>query len=185
MSEESKKSNISRADMFQSIGTVLALVISIIAMIASIYQTNIMKTEQKAMVWPYIDFFEMYDKDGFNLTLTNKGTGPALVKSIQVEYKNHIMSSMDELLDSLNPNRTFGYDILRNTSISGYVFSPGEEVVMMGLPYNDETRIVLSKLKDVRIRLMYESVLGEQWVFDSEDKTVSQKKFKAQIEFKN
>ena len=185
MSAETNISKTSRADLFQSIGTILALVISIIAMIASIYQTNIMKTEQKAMVWPYLDFVQAYDKDGFALKLINKGTGPALVKSIQVNYKSYPMSNMDQLLDSLNPNRTFGYDILKNNSIGRYVFSPGEDLVMMGLPYNDETRVVLNNLKNVRIQLLYESVLGEQWLFDSKDDSINQKKFKAQIEFKN
>ena len=88
-------------------------------------------------------------------------------------------------MDSLNPKRTFGYDILRNSTIGNQVFMSGETRVIFGLPYNDETRVVLSNLNKVRIRLAYKSVLDEYWLYDSKDGSHVKTKFKAEQEFKN
>ena len=186
MSEEINTSTKkSRTDLFQSIGTVLALLISIIAMFSSIYQTNIMKTEQNAMVWPYLDITQLTNQEGFEFEISNKGTGPAIVTSVQVDYNNIPVENMDVLLDSLNPNRTFGYDILRNSTIGNQVLMSGERRILFGLPYNDETRIVLENLDKIRMRISYKSVLDEYWFYDSKDGSHKKENFKATTEFKN
>lgn len=174
-----------RTDRLQSFGTVLALVISIIAMVTSIYEAGIMKSQQKSMVWPYLSVTEHYDSQGFGIKIINKGTGPAIVTSVQVDYMGKPMEDKDVLFDSMNPNRTFGYDILRNTSIENYVFTAGEEIMLMGLPYNDETRIILDKIPNIRMRIGYKSVLDEYWYYDSEDGKHYKEEFKAKTEFKN
>ncbi|MEM1257036.1 MAG: hypothetical protein AAGH81_00815 [Bacteroidota bacterium] len=174
-----------RADRFQSIGTIMALVISIIAMVTSIYEAGIMKSQQKSMVWPYLSVTEHYDSQGFGIKIINKGTGPAIVTSVQVDYEGVPMEDEDVLFDSMNPNRTFGYDILRNTSIANYVFTSGEEIMLFGLPYSDETRIIVDKIPKVRLRVGYKSVLDEYWYYDSEDDKHYKEEFIAKTEFKN
>ncbi len=172
-------------ERFQSLGTALALIISLVAMFISIYEANILKSQQTAMVWPYLDIMQHYDGEGFGLKVSNKGTGPAIVTSVQVDYMDKPVESMDALMDSLNPKRTFGYDIMRNSAIGNQVFMSGEQKLVFGLPYNDETRIVLNNLNKVRIRIGYKSVLDEHWYFDSEEGTQTKTKFVATKEFKN
>ena len=101
-----------RADRLQSIGTILALVISIIAMVTSIYEAGIMRSQQKSMVWPYLSVTQHYNSEGFGIKITNKGTGPAIVTSVQLEYQGMAIENKDVLFDTMNPDRTFGYDIL-------------------------------------------------------------------------
>ena len=175
----------SAREKFQSLGTALALIISIVAMFISIYEASIMKTQQTSMVWPYLEISDQYDGNGFAVEVSNKGTGPAIVTSVQVDYMDTAVESIDVLLDSLNPSRTFGYDILRNTTIGNQVFMSGERRIIFGLPYNEETRVVLNNLDKVRIRLAYKSVLDEHWLFDSKDGSHVKSKFKAEREFKN
>lgn len=175
----------SRTDKLQSLGTIIALVISIIAMVTSIYEANIMKSQQKAMVWPYLDISQQYNDKGFGLEISNKGTGPAMVTSVQVDFEGKPIENIDILMDSLNPKRTFGYDILRNSAIGNEVFMSGEKRMVFGLPYNEETRIVLDNLYKVRIRIAYKSVLNEYWLFDSKDDSHTKTKFNATTEFKN
>jgi len=178
MSKESR-------ERFQSIGTSLALIISVVAMFISIYEANILKSQQTSMVWPYLDFTQQYDAGGFGVEISNKGTGPAIVTSVQVDYNNTPIENINVLMDSLNPNRTFGYDILRNSTIGNQVFMSGEKRVVFGLPYNDETRIVLENFDKVRIRIGYKSVLDEYWFLDSKNGIHKKEKFQAKIEFKN
>lgn len=177
-------SKVSR-ERFQSIGTSLALIISLVAMFISIYEANILKSQQTSMVWPYLDISQQYSSDGFAIEISNKGTGPAIVNSVQVDYNNTPVENMDILMDSLNPKRTFGYDILRNSTIGNQVYMSGERQIIFGLPYNDETRIVLSNLEKIRMRIGYKSVLDEFWYYDTKDGTHKKEKFKATIEFKN
>ncbi|WP_299526869.1 hypothetical protein [Winogradskyella sp.] len=175
----------SRTDRLQSFGTILALVISVIAMVTSIYEANIMKSQQKAMVWPYLKTTQSYSNEGFNIKVFNNGIGPALVKSVEVSFKNHPLKDIDELLDSLKPDRTFGYDILKTNDVNNYVFKPGEEQVLMGLSWTDETRDLLENLQYVNIKIAYESVLGDYWVYDARNETNKQEKFKARLEYDN
>jgi hypothetical protein len=175
----------SKTERFQTIGTALAIIISLAAMFISIYEASILKSQQTSMVWPYLDLSQQTDNNGFAIEIANKGTGPAIVTSVQVDYNGLPVESMDVLLDSLNPNRTFGYDILRNSSIGNQVFMSGEKRVVFGLPYNDETRIVQSNLAKIRIRIGYKSVLEEHWYFDSKDGSHTNEKFEAIQEFKN
>ncbi len=174
-----------RADRLQSIGTILALVISIIAMVTSIYEAGIMRSQQKSMVWPYLSVTQHYNSEGFGIKVTNKGTGPAIVTSVQLDYKGIPMENVAVLLDSLNPERTFGYDILRNNNIGNHVFMSGEEQLLFGLPYNEETRVVLENIPKVRMRIGYKSVLDEYWFYDTESDLHLKEEFKATTEFEN
>ena len=175
----------SSTERFQSIGTAMAIIISLVAMFTSLYEANIMKSQQSAMIWPYVDMSQQYDSDGFAIEISNKGTGPAIITSVQVDYNGIPIENIDMLMDSLNPNRTFGYDILRNSTIGNQVFMSGEKNIVFGLPYNDETRIVQSNLEKIRVRIGYMSVLEEHWFFDSKDGSHAKEKFKATQEFKN
>jgi len=175
----------SSTERFQTFGTALAIIISLAAMFVSIYEASILKSQQTSMVWPYLDLSQQYDNNGFAIEISNKGTGPAIITSVQVDYNGLPVESVDILMDSLNPNRTFGYDILRNSTLGNQVIMSGETRVVFGLPYNDETRVVQSNLGKVRIRIGYKSVLQEHWYFDSQDFSHVKEKFKATQEFKN
>jgi hypothetical protein len=175
----------SSTERFQTIGTALAIIISLAAMFISIYEASILKSQQTSMVWPYLDLLQQNDNNGFAIEISNKGTGPAIITSVQVDYNGLPIENMDILLDSLNPNRTFGYDILSNNTLGNQVFMSGEKRVVFGLPYNDETRIVKSNLGKIRIRIGYKSVLEEHWYFDSQDGSHAKEKFEAIQEFKN
>ncbi len=174
-----------RTDRLQSIGTILALVISIIAMVTSIYEAGIMRSQQKSMVWPYLSLTEHYNNEGFGIKVTNKGTGPAIVTSVQLDYKGTPIENIDVLMDSLNPDRTFGYNILRNNTIGNHVFTSGEEIMLFGLPHNEETEVIMENIPKVRMRIGYKSVLDEYWFYDTETDVHLKEEFKATTEFKN
>lgn len=175
----------SRIGGFQTLGTALALLISMAAMFISVYEANILKSQQTSMVWPYIDMVKLTDNQSFSIQVSNKGTGPAIITSVQVDFNNLPVENVDILMDSLNPNRTFGYDLLTNSTIGNQVIMSGENLVVFGLPINEETTVVLNNLVKVRMRIAYKSVLDEYWLYDSKDGSHTKTKFKATTEFKN
>ena len=178
--------NQKRVDMLQNAGTLVAIVISIIALITSIYEANILKAQQKSMVWPYLSVGTSYSERGFSATVYNNGTGPAIVKSVEVRVDSKPVENMFEMINKLMPNNSLGYDILRQNKVNNYVFRPGEEVEMIGFSWNEETR-KLAKLINSKVQIMicYESVLGESWIYDSKNDSHKEGTFKAKVDYKN
>ena len=175
-----------RKALFQNIGTLVALVISIIAMITSIYEANILKSQQKSMVWPYLSVGTNFSDSGFSATVYNNGTGPAIVKSVEVRVGSKPVGTIFELLEAIKPGHSLGYDVLRQNKVNNYVFRPGEEVEIIGFPWNDENREIAGLIyKKVRILICYESVLGESWIYDSKNDTHKEGSFTAKIPYKN
>lgn len=169
----------------QNIGTIAALVISIIALFTSIYEANIMESQQKAMVWPYFKLQPAYNSEGFRLVASNKGTGPALIRSLEVSYKGKAMSSLDELLDAIKPDRTIGYEVIKVSEVNNNVFQNGESTIVLFLPWSDEVRQIVDKFNDVNVKVCYESVLGESWTYDMRADKHTEEKFRARVEYDN
>lgn len=168
---------------FQAIGTILALAISVIALLTSIYEVNIMNSQQRAMVWPHLKLYQSYSDEGFKIIGTNYGTGPAIVKSVEATFDGEPIASIDLLLDKMIPNRTIGYNVIGVNTLNGTVFKPEEDRMLLSLPWNDETQILLGNLERVNLKVCYESVLGDSWYFDfAEDETV-EGVFEAEVEF--
>ena len=175
-----------RKDMLQNAGTLIALVISIIAMITSIYEANILKEQQKSMVWPYLSAGLNYSDKGFSATVFNNGTGPAIVKSVEVRVDSKPIKNLLDLVNTLLPENNLGYDILRQNKVNNYVFRPGEEVEIIGFPWNEETRELANQINSrVRILIGYESVMGESWTYDSATDSHEEGAFRAKMEYKN
>ena len=175
-----------RKDLLQNAGTLVALVISIIAMVTSIYEANILKSQQKSMVWPYMSVCTSYSSSGFSATAFNNGTGPAIVKSMEVSIDDRPVENMLELIQVLMPCSELGYDGLFQQKVNHYVFRPGEELEIIGFAWTDETR-ELAKLihQRVRIRIGYESVLGDSWIYDSKEDTYTEGELKPKVDYKN
>ena len=178
--------NQKRTDMLQNAGTLVALVISIIAMFTSIYEANILEEQQKSMVWPYLGVGTSYSDKGFSAAVYNNGTGPAIVKSVEVRVGSQPVESMLELVRILMPESNLGYDILRQNRVNRYVFRPGEEVEMIGFAWNDETRELAKRINEkVTLVICYESVLGESWIYDSKNDSHREGTFKAEVDYQN
>jgi hypothetical protein len=70
---------------YQMTTAAAAALISACALALSFSEFSLMRSEQRAQVWPYIDIAISFGQDGFGVTLANKGTGPALIKSVVVK----------------------------------------------------------------------------------------------------
>ncbi len=173
----------SRQDQFQTIGTLLALVISSLALFVSIYEANILKSQQESMVWPYLTVSKNYSSDGFSFVVNNNGTGPAIVKSMEVRYKGQPVQDFDALLDRIKPDRKIGYDRLRMSGLNNDVVKVGERRIIFNMPWDKETRKMSESMIYVQVVVQYCSVLGDCWVYDFENDEHRKGKFRAEVEF--
>ncbi|MFK7936158.1 MAG: hypothetical protein AB8G22_21770 [Saprospiraceae bacterium] len=168
---------------FQNIGTLLALCISILALLVSVYEANILKSQQKAMVWPYLKVNPSYGSEGFSLIAVNNGTGPALVKSIELTYDGKQFKTYDELLDYIKPDRKVSYGQLRMRNLNNTVMRAGEVREVFHMAWTAETREMVESASEIEFKIQYASVLNDYWIYDSKTDQHTQRRFKAKIEF--
>lgn len=181
----SNKFNFNR-ELFQSLGTISALLISILALVVSIFEASILRTQQKATVWPYVSLQQGFNSDGFSLVAMNKGVGPAMIKSIQVDYNGKPVSTYMELLQRAKPDNQLTYSNISTNKFNGVVMAPNESIVLMDLPWGPDTNQILEMLGDsVKIKIQYCSVLDECWYYEYPADIRNQKNFKATSEFKD
>lgn len=181
MSEHSRE----QLNRFQTIGTALALFISMMALGVSVYEANLMRDQQSAMVWPYLKIGNSYNGEGFGFIAINNGTGPAIIKSLEVRYKDKLMHDYNELLNTIKPDRTIGYESIRMDKLNNTVMKAGEERELFNMDWNEESRIMVDSMAGVTVKVCYCSVLGDCWIYDSETDEVTKGAFKSKVEFEN
>lgn len=173
------------AELFQTIGTILALVISSLALFVSIYEANLMRAQQKAMVWPYLKVNAGYSGRGFSFEATNNGTGPALIQSFEILYEGTPVEDYDELLDRIKPSRVIGYDRITMSTFNETVMKAGEKRILFNMPWDEETREMVKSMNKVVVRVNYCSVLEDCWIYDTQTGKHTKGTFKAAVEFRN
>lgn len=175
----------SKINLFQNLGTILALVISALALFVSVYEASLLKTQQKAVVWPYLALSTNYNGDGFSFMANNNGIGPALIKSMEIKYKGEPVKDYNDLLNKIKPDRVIGYDRLRMGRLNKSVMKAGEERLLFAMPWDNETREIVEDLTNISITIHYCSVLEECWVYNYVTDEYSKGTFKAKVEFNN
>lgn len=170
---------IDRSDIL----AILALLISFVTMGISIYETRILKedqqimrSEQKAAVWPYIekDFVIQFleDKSVLKLAVRNKGVGPALIDGIHMFYQDTLISN-----DYLGASDFFG-NFFKEEALQNFawgvpgnkVLSPGEEITLIQIEA-DRYPGDIQKIRGVyglRVYICYSSIYQDHWVLKSD-----------------
>ena len=165
----------------QNIIAVGVTVISLCALIVSMFQTKVLKEEQELMrehsratVWPYLEFgseigHDLKDKsiNHFTFTITNNGVGPAIITDVRVSYNDTIaqnwwaLFNIQEIPDSIDWH-------ISNRNFNGLVIQMGKTVEVLNLDINLPLATEFSKrLEGLSLEIYYESISGEKWKFDT------------------
>ncbi len=142
----------------------IAILINLITVFVYIYQTSIMQEQQKASVWPYIEWESTYNQnDGFKIRVSNNGVGPALITKMKIKLNNEVQPNLDSLVSRL----------VGTTSIPHYknVFQkkvlPANSSLYL-IKSNDHTwselLFMACQNNKLEIQICYESVYKDQWV---------------------
>lgn len=143
---------------------VFAIFISLSTLFVYIYQSNLMKQQQRMSVWPYLSFGPSWGYDYFRLNLVNKGIGPAIVKSFEMSYDGKALGNIHELMllvpDSLKS------EYLYSTVWPGMVIMAGEEVNMFKVTDPGTVKYIVENLLNDKmdISICYASVYGDTWI---------------------
>ncbi len=158
-----------------------ALFISVISLIALLYQSYLAREENKltqmqqsASVLPHLNQWYSEYGNNFKFVIGNKGVGPAFIDDVEIELDaKHKFNNTDDLFDYIFKN-TKGLDTipyLRNTLIKGFVLSANEQINVLEINNAknlDFVKELLSK-KTILYKITYKDVYGTKWLLSNEN----------------
>lgn len=129
-----------------------AVLVSILTLFVYMYQARIMMEQQHASVWPYLEW-TITNSPGteFYLSVSNKGTGPAIVKHTDLKLDGQSIGHR-ELVRALVGNRLDSlWDFY--SQVDYRVLAPGDEIRLFQVKTNEGVR--LPRLPGVSKRIQY------------------------------
>ncbi|MGC3943815.1 MAG: hypothetical protein QM762_04610 [Chryseolinea sp.] len=139
-----------------------AIFISVITAIVSGYQTKIMREQQYSSVWPYVQWdMSISSVEGFDITVMNKGVGPAIIKSATLQIDGVEVSTLkylERIFGTLD-STTFYY-----SSIDKAVLSPGEKVTLFRVSKSKQLTVLTPEVyKRTKFDICYCDIYGSCW----------------------
>lgn len=147
---------------------VFAIIISISALGVSVLEVSALRGQQKASVWPYVEVSRIYSNEGFEVTLTNKGVGPALLKDVKLSHQGQPITfteQLDELiLQSVGREQAFSFETYMSKQVSNDVLTPAESIILFGVPWTEATRRFVDIAgENIEVDGCYCSIYDECW----------------------
>lgn len=177
--------NLDRSDII----AVIAIIVSFVSLGLGIYEAKIMKQEaeimlsqQKAAVWPYIsknNAFSYGDKTNILFSITNKGVGPALISEVIIKKDgepvstnyNDIMDLFAPVFAGLDQSSEQKSPVSIATSFkTNQVLSPGETIELMRIEcgrFPEDQKILSQFFLSIKMSICYASIYGESWLLDN------------------
>ena len=143
-----------------------AVVISLCALVVSFVEVSVMRSDQRASVWPYLDVGISYSSDGFRVTAVNRGLGPALVESVRIDVDGDPVRDWDQVIERLlGPDSGIDYSVYTTNTINGEVIPAERELVVFGVPggWTPTKRQLADGLGRLDWTVCYCSVYGDCW----------------------
>lgn len=171
---------VERGIRFDLVIAVCALLISTLATGASWWQARVMQAQTQvlqeqlgAQVWPYVSVSEGINGDKVDVTISNDGLGPALLRSVSADVDGVPKSNFVDIMHAiLGPNlvarshRHISFSI--DSSEPGSVVRPGEAGVSFALSSKRFARPFLRAYGRLSFRICYCAIIpGKCWLSDS------------------
>lgn len=144
----------------------VAIGLSLAALLVSLLEVLAVKDEQRAEVWPYLHVDVSYSAQGFALFATNKGVGPARVRSAALFLDGEPLLDLDAaIVEALGEEEAFSYELYRADTPAPGVMAADERIDMFAVPWEPRTRRLVETWFDrLEVELCFCSVYDECWV---------------------
>lgn len=144
----------------ESLLALIAIFISTGSLVVYLYQATIMKEQQKASSWPYLEWLPSSRPHGLCLQLENKGTGPAVIKNVNMKLNGKKVSTLDSLFFQLTDSifEEYGY-----TTVNRRVISAGESFQPFFIEKEETWKRILDAMKknNFELEICYCSIYGD------------------------
>ena len=152
-----------------------AILVGLCALFVSIYEAKIFKQQQKASVWPYLEFSYNIYNPGFSYEVQNKGVGPAIIQWVIVKIDGKPISSWRAYAQTILIPDSTKYRI-SVSSISDRVISPNEKIELFSIKDSHGARLARRSNDKVSFKICYKSIFNDYWIMSydsSRFKTIS------------
>jgi hypothetical protein len=146
---------------WDGVAAVIAAFVGLLALGVSGYTAYLQRQQVRAQVWPYLEPGMSGSKR--EITLYNKGVGPALIQSVQVLVDGKPQRNWPAVFAALGID--FGHHVPYST-INGVVISANDSVVQLRFPSRDDFNRFATQVNHVVLKLCYCSSLGDCWTYD-------------------
>lgn len=158
-----------------------ALFISVISLIALIYQSylarednKLTQKQQSASVLPYLNQWQSNYNNHFQLILGNKGVGPAFIKKVKLTLNNSkTFNNSDDLFNEIFNSSKEIDTIPKVTSalVNGFVLPANEYISLIEIngKRNIEMFLKVLETKNISYEITYEDVYGTQWIINNNE----------------
>jgi hypothetical protein len=155
----------SGADRTDRLLSVCAVIVAVSSVAVAVYQTRIMREQQKASAWPHVAQWNSLPRGGsYTRTVENSGIGPALVGAFQVRVDGiprHDWGSVVRALTGTTGDGGLVYSSLGQ----GTVLLPGTSRAVLTLPPGPlATGFWQQAQTRLDTRVCYCSVYGDCWI---------------------
>ncbi len=158
-----------------------ALFISVISLIALLYQSYLAREENKliqkqqsASVLPHLSQWFSNTPDGFKIVIGNKGVGPAFIKKVSMVYNDSItFDNSDRFIEHVfNSNKALDtVPVSTSTFTEGYVLPANQTIEIVWLKSRTGIRVFKEVLEKNSLvySILYEDVYGTRWRLTNEN----------------
>ena len=147
-----------------------AVVLSVCGLFISIYETSLIREQQRASVWPNVEIQPSIRNDSLKIFVENSGIGPARIMNASVSYKGDVKENWADVMNSFN----FRSDEISDyqSLIQGSVLPPdsGQEMIFRVASSADDQELNIAFQmgraiiqEDLNINICYCSVYDECW----------------------
>jgi hypothetical protein len=171
--EDSKKGINWTTDKIMSTS---ALFISVISLIALLYQSYLAREEnrliqkqQSASVLPHLNQWFSNTNGSFRYVVGNKGVGPAFIENVEITLdKTHKFDNTKDLFNHIFKN-TEGLDTIPytySTLIRGFVLPANDQINVLEINNPEHIQIIKRALgkKKIIYKIIYKDVYGSIWM---------------------
>ncbi|MTE27446.1 hypothetical protein [Winogradskyella ouciana] len=158
-----------------------ALFISVISLIALLYQSylareenKLIQVQQSATVLPYLSYYFSSNGEHFKIIIDNRGVGPAFVKKVDILFDDkHNFDNTDPLFEHIfsEEYRLDSIPYSHSTFTDGLVLPAGKQIDVFTLRSDigrERFQKVLSE-KNLDFSIEYEDVYGARWKLTNDD----------------
>lgn len=165
MAQPDKGSKDSRGFTFDRIASLFAVALSMIALLVSLIEVNTSRAQQRAAVWPHMEVVQSYGQEGYELSIVNKGVGPALMGNVVLLNDGVPVQNLDQLiLDTVGAENAFSYERYRSSNPSNRVMASGETTTLFGVGWDPVTRELVSAVSEtIDVQTCYCSISKDCW----------------------
>jgi hypothetical protein len=152
-----------------------ALFISVISLIALLYQSYLAREENKltqkqqsASVLPYLNSWYSNSSEGFKMIFGNKGVGPAFIKNVEIKFNDTLNFNNTDQLFQYVFKTAEGLDSIpysNSTFTKGYVLPANETIEVIVVENRNGIKLFKDYMNDNKLdyTILYEDVYGEKW----------------------